>query len=495
MLYFPKNFRKRHLLLPIKNYINSLLITHRNNFGGMTMVISLRNTIFAPTSSRRTKIMLLGSGELGKEIIIEAQRLGFYAVAVDRYDDAPGFGVAHKSYAGNMKDAGFLRSIVEKEKPDAIVPEIEAINLDLLFDLEKEGYNVIPNAAATHAAMHRERIREIIAKKAGVETSKYEYVTTLDEMREACEKLGYPCWSKAIMDSSGHASSFIKSEKDTEAAFKKATTQARGSGEKLIIEEHIPFDLEITELAVRHYDENGNIVTSFPKPVGHYQTRGGDYHASWQCAEVSDRVEHKIYETAGKIVDALGGLGLFGCEMFVKGDKVYGNECSPRPHDTGMVTYVTHQTGFSEAGLHVRAITGLPIPTSKENGFSIVPQLINGASHVVLSPFAGADPGVGNLVKALSVPGVTLLHFGKPEAYLNRRMGVVLATDTNVQKAKLKAQRVAHMIEMSVAQLAYTPWTGQTSMEKHLPEEERPDMSLLTPEKLDYRAEPKARRV
>ncbi|PIO03183.1 hypothetical protein COT48_05810, partial [Candidatus Woesearchaeota archaeon CG08_land_8_20_14_0_20_47_9] len=157
--------------------------------------------------------------------------------------------------------------------------------------------------------------------------------------------------------------------------------------------------------------------------------------------------------------------------------------------------YVTHQTGFSEAGLHVRAITGLPIPTSKENGFSIVPQLINGASHVVLSPFAGADPGVGNLVKALSVPGVTLLHFGKPEAYLNRRMGVVLATDTNVQKAKLKAQRVAHMIEMSVAQLAYTPWTGQTSMEKHLPEEERPDMSLLTPEKLDYRAEPKARRV
>jgi len=423
------------------------------------------NELSSQTSDRATKIMLLGTGEIGKEVIIEAQRMGFYTIGVDRYMNAPGHQVAHKFYAGNMKDAGFLRSIVEKEKPDFIVPEIEAINLDMLFEFEKEGFKVIPNAAASHAAMHRERIRELISKKAGVPTSKYFYATTLDEMKDACEKVGYPCWVKAIMDSSGHGSSFVKGPEDVAPAFKKATTEARGSGEKIIVEEHIPFDIEVTELAVRHYDENGNITTSFPRPVGHYQTRGGDYHSSWQMAEVSEKAEKAIYEAAKKITDALGGTGLFGCELFVKGDKVYGNECSPRPHDTGMVTFASHQIGYSQAALHVRAITGLPVPTEERLGYNVVPMLTPAATHVVLSPYEGWDASFGNLFNAFNQKGVSFLLFGKPEAHVDRRMGVVLATAQTVDEAKKKAEQVAHLIEMRTRQSPQ--WSRQTSREKH----------------------------
>ncbi len=425
----------------------------------------MRNELFSPTSGKASKIMLLGCGELGREVIIEAQRMGFYTIGIDRYMNAPGHQSAHKFYAGNMKDAGFLRSIIEKEKPDYIVPEIEAINLDMLFDLEREGYNIVPNAAATHAAMQRERIRELI-KKAGVETSKYIYAVTLDELKDACEKIGYPCWVKAIMDSSGHGSSFVKGPEDIPRAYEKATKEARGSGEKMIIEEHIPFDIEVTELAVRHFDENGNIVTSFPRPVGHYQTRGGDYHSSWQMAEISEAAEKGIYEAAKKITDALGGQGLFGCELFVKGDKVYGNECSPRPHDTGMVTFATHQTGYSEAGLHVRAITGLPIPTEKRLGYNVVPMLKPGATHVVLSPSEGWDPAFGNMFNALNAKGISFMSFGKPEAHVNRRMGIVLATADNVADAKINAERAAHLIQMKTRQ--FKEWKSQQDKEKHL---------------------------
>ncbi|MBL7054512.1 formate-dependent phosphoribosylglycinamide formyltransferase [Candidatus Woesearchaeota archaeon] len=425
----------------------------------------MRNELFSQTSSKAAKIMLLGSGELGKEIIIEAQRMGFYTIGVDRYMDAPGHQVSHKWYSGNMKDAGFLRSVIEKENPDYIVPEIEAINLDMLFDLEKEGYSIIPNAKATYIAMHRERIRELI-KNAGVETSKYYYASTLDEMKDSCEKLGYPCWVKAIMDSSGHGSSFVKGPEDVEKAFEKAKNEARGSGEKMIIEEHIPFDIEVTELAVRHYNEDGKITTSFPRPVGHYQTRGGDYHSSWQAAEVSEKAEKGIYEAAKKITGALGGQGLFGCELFVKGDKVYGNECSPRPHDTGMVTFVTHQLGYSQAALHVRAVTGLPIPTEERLGYNSVPMLKPGATHVVLSPYEGWDAGFGNLFKAFDTKGISFMLFGKPEAHVDRRMGLVLATGDNVEEAKLKAEKTAHLIEMKTAQ--FQKWKGQQDKEKHL---------------------------
>ncbi len=419
----------------------------------------------SPNASNAVKLMLLGSGELGKEIMIEAKRLGFRTIAVDRYENAPAQQVADKAYTGQMTNEGFLRSLVEKEKPDVIIPEIEAINLDLLFDLEKEGFNIIPNARATHAAMQRERIRDLIAKEAGVKTSNYAYANSLEELKEACEKIGYPCWVKALMSSSGHGSAFVKGPGDIETAHKEATEHGRVKGTKMIIEEHVDFDIEVTELAVRHFDEDGKIVTSFPKPVGHYQI-DGDYHSSWQAAEVSKTAEKKIYEAAGKITGALGGLGLFGCELFVKGDDVYANECSPRPHDTGMVTFVTHQLGFSQAGLHVRAITGLPVPAVEEDGFRKIPALTPGASHVILSPSDGFEAALGNVYKATNELGVSLLFFGKPEAHPGRRMGVVLATASDVETAKKKAERAAHLIEMRTRQDAV--WKKQEEKNKHL---------------------------
>jgi len=419
----------------------------------------------SPNAVNARKLMLLGSGELGKEIVIEAKRLGFKTVAVDRYADAPAQQVADKAYSGNMTNEGFLRSLVEREKPAVIIPEIEAINLELLFELEKEGFNVIPNARATNAAMQRERIRELIAKEAGVKTSKYAYAESLDELKQACEKVGYPCWVKALMSSSGHGSAFVKGPEDIEKAFVEATEHGRVKGKKMIVEEHVDFDIEVTELAVRHFDEDGKIVTSFPKPVGHYQI-DGDYHSSWQAAEVSEKAEKAIYEAAGKITGALGGLGLFGCELFVKGDEVFANECSPRPHDTGMVTFVTHQLGFSQAGLHVRAITGLPVPAIEEGGFRKIPPLKPGASHVILSPSEGFDPMLGNVYGATKELGVSLLFFGKPEAHVGRRMGVVLATADSTEEAKKKAERAAHLVEMRTRQKA--EWLKQQEKRKHL---------------------------
>jgi phosphoribosylglycinamide formyltransferase 2 len=423
-----------------------------------------QDILFSPLSAKATKIMLLGAGELGKEVIIEAMRLGFFTIAVDRYEGAPGQQVAHRAYSGNMKDPKFLRSVIEREKPDYIVPEIEAINLDLLFDLEKEGFNIIPNAKATNAAMQRERIRELIVKT-GVPVSEYYYAASLAELKQACEKTGYPCWVKAIQDSSGSGSSRVKSAEDIEAAYEKACAEARGSAEKLIVEKNIDFDIEVTELVVRHY-EDGKIKTSFCHPVGQYQTRGGDYHSSWQLADISEEAEKKVYEIAKKITDALGGAGVFGCELFVKGDQVWANECSPRPHDTGMVTFASHQIGFSQAALHVKAITGLPIPTQKRLGFDVVPIITPAASHVILSPTEGFDPGYKNLLKVLDEPGVTVLLFGKNEAFANRRLGIVLATDPDVQKAREKAETAAHKIEISTRQ--NPNWLGQESREKHI---------------------------
>lgn len=423
-----------------------------------------RDILFSPLSAKATKIMLLGAGELGKEIIIEAMRLGFFAIAVDRYEGAPGQQVAHRSYTGNLKDPGFLRSVVEREKPDYIVPEIEAINLDVLFELEKEGFNVIPNARATYTAMQRQRIREAIVKT-GVPVSEYFYASSLEELKKACKKAGFPCWVKAIQDSSGSGSSRVNGPQDIENAYEKAHQEARGSADKLIVEKNIDFDIEVTELVVRHY-ENGKIKTSFCHPVGQYQTRGGDYHSSWQMAEISEKAEKKVYEIAKKITDSLGGVGVFGCELFVKGDMVWANECSARPHDTGMVTFASHQLGFSEAALHVRAITGLPIPTKKHLGFDVVPIITPAASHVILSPTEGFDPSYNNLSKVLEEVGVTVLLFGKNEAHVNRRMGVVLATDPDVQKAKEKAEKAAHKIEISTRK--NPKWQKQESREKHI---------------------------
>lgn len=423
-----------------------------------------RNTLYSPLSAKATKIMLLGSGELGKEVVIEAMRLGFFTIAVDRYEEAPAQQVAHRAYTGNLKDPKFLRSVIEKEKPDYVVPEIEGIALDVLFELEKEGVNIIPNAKATYTAMQRERVREMIVKT-GVPVSEYYYASNLKELRKACKKAGFPCWVKAIQDSSGSGSSKVLSEKDIESAFERAHAEARGSADKLIVEKNIDFDLEVTELVVRHF-VNGKIKTSFCHPIGQYQTRGGDYHSSWQGAEISEAAEKRVYEIAKKITDALGGSGVFGCELFVKGDMVWANECSARPHDTGMVTFASHQIGFSEAALHVRAITGLPIPTQKRLGFDVVPMITPAASHVILSPVEGYDPGYNNLSEVLKDQGVTVLLFGKNEAMVNRRLGIVLATDPDVQKAKEKAEIAAHKIEISTRQ--HPKWYPQSSREKHI---------------------------
>ncbi len=425
---------------------------------------AMSDLIYSPLSAKKTTLLLLGAGELGREIILEAIRLGFYTVAVDRYAGAPGQQVAHRAFTGNMKDAGFLRSVVESVKPDYIIPEIEAINLDCLFDLEKEGYVVIPNAKATATAMQRERIRELIVST-GVPVSEYYYADSLATLNKACRSAGFPCWVKAIQDSSGSGSSRVNTEVDIVLAWEKARKFARGSAEKLIVEKHIPFDLEVTELVVRHR-ENGKIKTSFCYPIGQYQTRGGDYHSSWQPVGISEVAEKKIYEIAKKITDALGGVGVFGCELFVKGDMVWANECSARPHDTGMVTFVSHQSGFSEAALHVRAITGLPIPTVKRLGFDLIPFLTPAASHVLLSPVEGFDPGYKHIASALKTTGVSVLLFNKNEAHLNRRLGVVFATDQSVQKAQEKAEKAAHSIKISTRQ--EPKWMKQESREKHL---------------------------
>jgi len=424
-----------------------------------------RDILGTPISKTKTKLMVLGSGELGKEVILEAQRLGVETIAVDRYARAPAQQVAHRSYTIDMKDAGALRSLIEYEEPDAIVPEIEAINLDCLQNLEDDGYNIIPNARATYITMHRERSRELIANEAKVPTSKYAYARNIDELREACEKVGYPCWSKAIMSSSGHGSFFVKGPEDIETAWKVANEDARGQGDWVIVEQHIDFDIEVTELAVRHFDENDKIITTFPKPVGHYQIEG-DYHASWQPAEVSDKAEKNIYKTTEKITNALGGLGLFGCELFVKGDEVWANEISPRPHDTGMVTMMTHPPGYSEQGLHVRAVLGLPIPSVKIDGFNIIEPLKAGSSHVIKSPYNGWDVEYGNLYEAMNMyPQSSIRLFGKTQARMHRRMGVALALADDVEEAKIRAEKMAHAVKV---RLPGKPFLDQDENRKHV---------------------------
>jgi len=451
----------------------------------------------APLEERSLKLLLFGAGELGKEIAIEAQRLGMEVIAVDRYERAPAQQVAHKSYTVNMMDANAMRSIVDRELPDIIIPEIEAIDLDILFEFEEEGYLVTPNARATHAAMNRERIRELIVKS-GVKTGAYAYTRTDDllEFTDAVEKIGYPCFSKAIMSSSGKGSYFIEKPADIKAAMDAARYETRGSGEMAIIEEYIPFDTEVTEIAVRHLDEDGSrIVTTFPKPIGHYQI-DGDYHSSWQSPNVgeylpynvdeigksvdgdpglAEEAEKKIYDAAQKITDELGGVGVFGCELFVRvrdGEvEVYGNECAPRPHDTGMVTYISHPQGFNEGGLHVRAVAGLPIPAPVRNGYRMFDPIKPAASHVILSPARGFDPEYKGLFDAMTVQCTNIYMFGKPLAYhdgwiVEERMGIALALGENAFDAKQKAEVAAHKIRIRTA--TEPAWRGQEERRMHV---------------------------
>ena len=377
------------------------------------------------------KILLLGSGELGKEVAIEAKRLGCVVIACDRYENAPAMQVATRSYVFPMLEGKNIRRVVEKEKPDFIVPEIEAIATDTLIELEKEGWNVIPTAYATKTTMNRESIRMLVAEKLKLPTSPYRFASNLLELSKGAEAVGFPCFVKPTMSSSGHGQSKVKSKKDLARAWQYGIDEGRGKTGKVIVEGKINFDYEITLLIVRH---TGG--TSFCAPIGHIQI-DGDYRESWQPQAMPKKVLKKAETIAKKVTDALGGRGIFGVELFVKGDKVYFSEVSPRPHDTGMVTMVTQN--MSEMELHVRAILGLPIPH-----ISCKP----GASAAILSEIKTNNPTFIGVEEALKIPDTSIRIFGKPIAYPHRRMAVALATGKNTKEALRKVRTMEKKIKV-----------------------------------------------
>ena len=379
-------------------------------------------TIGTPKSSTATKVVLCGSGELGKEFVIELQRYGVEVIALDKYPDAPAMQVAHRSYTLSMLDGKALREIIEKEKPDYIVPEVEAIATQTLLELEKEGYNVIPTVKATWLTMNREGIRRLAAEELGLPTSPYRFAETKEEFEEAVKVIGMPCVVKPIMSSSGHGQSVIRKAEDIEPAWHYAQEGGRAGAGKMIVEGFIDFDYEITQLTVRHIGG-----TSFLEPVGHVQ-KNGDYRESWQPQVMSEKAKAKAQEIARKITDALGGRGIFGVELFVKGDDVIFNEVSPRPHDTGMVTMITQD--LSQFALHARAVLGLPIPNIRFHG--------PGASRAIVVEGDSDHLSLGNLDKVLEQPDTQMRFFGKPEVHGHRRMGVLLARGNDVEEARKK---------------------------------------------------------
>lgn len=390
-------------------------------------------SIGTPLTNSATKILLLGSGELGKEVAIEAMRLGAEVVAVDRYENAPAMQIAHRSYVINMLDGDALRDVVEKEQPDCIVPEIEAIATDTLLELEKEGVNVVPTAKATWLTMNREGIRRLAAEDLGVPTSPYRFADTEEEYRAAVAEVGMPCVVKPVMSSSGKGQSTVKTEADIQPAWTYSQEGGRSGGGRIIIEGFVEFDYEITLLTVRHA-----AGTSFCEPIGHYQ-EDGDYRMSWQPQPMSATALERAREIARTVTDALGGFGIFGVELFIKGDEVIFSEVSPRPHDTGLVTVISQN--LSEFALHARAILGLPIPQIVQRGAA--------ASSVVLVEGNGKGATFSNLTEALSEPETQLLFFGKAEVQGRRRLGVALALDEDVEKAKAKAKRASSSVTVT----------------------------------------------
>ncbi|MFM8834649.1 MAG: formate-dependent phosphoribosylglycinamide formyltransferase [Cytophagales bacterium] len=391
-------------------------------------------TIGTPLTSSAIKIMMLGSGELGKEVVIEFQRYGVEVIAVDRYDNAPAMQVAHRSYTISMLDGTALREVVEKEKPTYIVPEVEAISTDTLIELEKEGFRVIPTANATKLTMNREGIRTLAAETLQLKTSPYRFAGTLDEFKSAIQAIGMPCVVKPIMSSSGKGQSVVKSADDIENAWRYGQEGGRSGGGRMIVEGFIDFDYEITLLTIRHKEG-----VSFCEPIGHRQEHG-DYQESWQPHPMPPKALQEAQHIAKKVVDALGGLGIFGVEFFVKGETVYFSELSPRPHDTGMVTMISQD--LSEFALHVRAILGLPIPVIRQLGPS--------ASYVILVKGQSKNISYSGLEKALSEPDTQLRLFGKPEVNGERRMGVCLAKDATVEEARRKANGAAACIKVKL---------------------------------------------
>ena len=380
-------------------------------------------SIGTPLSPTATRVLFCGGGELGKEVVIELQRLGVEVIVVDRYHNAPAMQVAHRSHTISMLDGDALRKIIEAEKPDYIVPEIEAIATDTLVELEAEGYTVIPTATAAQLTMNREGIRRLAAEDLGIQTSPYRFASSRAEFDQALKDIGIPCVIKPIMSSSGKGQSTIKRESDIESAWNYAQQGGRTGAGKVIVEGFVDFDYEITQLTVRH--KGG---TSFCEPIGHIQVNG-DYRQSWQPQAMSDAALQKARDIAEKITGALGGQGIFGVELFIKDDDVIFSEVSPRPHDTGMVTMISQD--LSQFALHARAILGLPIPNINFHGPS--------ASSVILVQGESNQPCFENLDKALQQEDTQLRLFGKPEVSGQRRMGVVLARDDNVEEARNKA--------------------------------------------------------
>lgn len=391
-------------------------------------------TIGTPLSEVPTRAVMLGSGELGKEVVIELQRFGVEVIAIDRYENAPAMQVAHRSYVISMLDGDALREIIEKENPDYIIPEIEAINTDTLVAIEAEGYNVVPTAKATRLTMNREGIRRLAAKDLGLKTSPFAFADTETEYKAVAAEIGLPFVVKPIMSSSGKGQSTVLVDEDIEQAWAYAQSGGRSGAGRVIVEGFVEFDYEITLLTIRHKDG-----TSFCAPIGHRQ-EDGDYRESWQPQPMSQSALQAAEAMAKQVTDALGGYGLFGVELFVKGDEVIFSEVSPRPHDTGMVTMISQD--LSEFALHVRAILGLPIPEIRLLGPSAsAVLLVEGDSDCV--SFSGIE-------NALSEQDTQVRLFGKPEVKGRRRMGVALAKGTSVEDAKSKAIRAASAISVNL---------------------------------------------
>jgi len=392
-------------------------------------------TIGTPLSPSATRVMLLGSGELGKEVIIALQRLGVEVVAVDRYANAPGHQVAHRAHVINMADGAALRALIEKEKPHIIVPEIEAIATNMLVQIEQEGLaRVIPAARAAQLTMNREGIRRLAAEILWLPTSPYKFADSLNELVEATKVIGFPCIIKPVMSSSGKGQSKVDDASEVEAAWEYAASGSRVNQGRVIVEGFIAFDYEITQLTVRAVGANGEIGTHFCEPIGHVQVHG-DYVESWQPMAMSALALQRSRDIARKVTDDLGGLGLFGVELFVKGDQVWFSEVSPRPHDTGMVTMCTQR--FNEFELHARAILGLPVDTSLR---------AVGASAVIYGQMEEKGIAFKGVDEALRVPESDIRLFGKPESFKRRRMGVALANGKDTDEARTRAKLAASKV-------------------------------------------------
>lgn len=383
--------------------------------------------------------MLLGSGEIGREIAIEAMRLGAEVIAVDRYAGAPAMQVAHRSHVLAMTDAAALRALVERESPDVLVPEIEQIATGELVRLEEEGWTVIPKAEATRATMDRERIRRVAADQARVPTSRFAFADSLEEARRAAQDIGYPCIFKAMMSSSGHGMTVVRSPAEVEGGYTEASEHGRVRDARVMIEEFIRFDREVTMLTLRHYDPEGAVTTTVMDPIAHVRP-ATLYHESWQPEAFPAEVGERLRSTSAAVTDKLGGVGIFGVECFVAGSRVYFSEVSPRPHDTGLVTLGSQWN--SEFALHARAILGLPYvgpePTTPA------------AAHVILGSEGGWAPSFGGLRRALAPTGVRIFLFGKPESYVDRRLGVAVARAPSLAVARQLAEDAAHTVEAEI---------------------------------------------